>query len=189
MDDQQGGRPALFVDRDGTIIVDRHYLSDPTGVELLPGAVAGLRAFQDAGYALVVITNQSGIARGMYTAADYERVRNRLDELLAEEGVRLDGVYYCPHHPSRGDACECRKPGTLLYRCAARDLGLDFASSVYVGDRRSDVEAAATLGGRAFLVLSGYGRDQAEGYEGEVAPDLQAVARRVLALDTSDGRK
>jgi D-glycero-D-manno-heptose 1,7-bisphosphate phosphatase len=182
-------RPALFADRDGTIIVEKEYLSDPDQVELAPGAVEALRAFRDAGYALIVVTNQSGIARGLFSRSDYERVEARVAQLLSAEGLILDGVYYCPHHPECGDVCECRKPGTLLYRQAAADHGLDVTRSVYTGDRRSDVEPAAMLGGRGILLLSGYGREQAVGFEGEVAADLSEVAAKVLRLDTQDSRK
>ncbi len=181
-------RPALFADRDGTIIVEREYLSDPAGVTLLSGAAAALRAFQAAGYAVVVVTNQSGIARGYFTEAEYDLVAARVVTLLAGEGVALDGVYHCPHHPSIS-ACACRKPGTLLYRTAAAELGIDLSSSVYVGDRRSDVEPAAAFGGRGILVRTGYGEREATGFPGEVAADLTEVADRILQLDTTGGCK
>ncbi len=151
-------RPAAFLDRDGTLIVERDYLSQPEGVELLPGAVAGLRALRQAGYALVLVTNQSGIARGLFGLDDFRAVQARLEELLAAEGVRLDGVYLCPHHPDFGPPCECRKPGPGLYRQAERELGLDLARSLFIGDRLSDVDAAAALGGTGILVRTGYGR-------------------------------
>src|SRR5688500_6506778 len=95
-------RPALFSDRDGTLIRDVHYLREPARVELVPGAVEFLRRFRDAGFALVVVTNQSDIARGLITAQDYEAVRARLDELLAAQGVALDASLHCPHHPDHG---------------------------------------------------------------------------------------
>ncbi|MEO5509494.1 MAG: HAD family hydrolase [Longimicrobiales bacterium] len=182
-------RPALFADRDGTIIVEMEYLSDPAGVELIPWAAAALREFRTAGYALIVVTNQSGIARGLYTIAEYERVQTRLTELLEGEGVRLDAVYCCPHHPSAGGPCECRKPGTLLYRRAATEHGIDLARSVYVGDRRTDAEPAESFGGRGILLRTGYGHSEAEAFTGEVAADLFEVAERVLPLDTQDRRK
>jgi D-glycero-D-manno-heptose 1,7-bisphosphate phosphatase len=145
-------RPALFTDRDGTLIRDVHYLRDPARVELLPGAVEFLRRFRDAGFALVVVTNQSGIARGLLTAEEYESVRARLDELLAEQGVVLDASLHCPHHPDHGGACRCRKPGTLLFEQAQHRLDLDLAASVLVGDRWRDVAPAIALGARGILV-------------------------------------
>lgn len=153
-------RRAVFLDRDGTLIEEAHYLSDPTGVRLLPGAADALARLRAAGYALVLVTNQSGIARGLYTEDAYHRVAARVDELLRGAGVPLDGAYYCPHHPDHGAPCTCRKPGTGLYETAATELGLDAADSWYVGDKVSDVLPAAALGGRAVLVRTGHGRDE-----------------------------
>ena len=150
-------RRAAFLDRDGTIMVERGFLADPTGVELIAGAAGALRALRDAGYALVVVTNQSGIARGYYGLQDFRAVQARLEELLAEEGIRLDGVYLCPHHPDFGEPCDCRKPRTGLYRQAADELGLDLAHSLFIGDRLSDVQAAHQLGGTGILLRTGYG--------------------------------
>ena len=128
-------RPAVFLDRDGTLIEDRHYLRDPEGVHLLPGAAGAVRQLNAAGVAAVVVTNQSGIARGLLTEADYRATADRLDELLAREDARLDGAYHCPHLPEISGPCECRKPAPLLYRRAAQDLDLDLARSWWVGDR------------------------------------------------------
>jgi D-glycero-D-manno-heptose 1,7-bisphosphate phosphatase len=127
------GRRALFADRDGTLIHDAHYLRDPALVELLPGAAPFLRAFAEAGWLLVVVTNQSGIAQKIVTEADYQAVRARFEALLADQGVTLDLTKYCPHHPDVTGPCRCRKPGTLMYEEAAAALGIDLASSVYVG--------------------------------------------------------
>lgn len=145
-------RAAAFLDRDGTLIRDAHFLRDPAQVELLPGVPAALRALRDAGYALVVVTNQSGIARGMLRESDYEATRMRLDELLAAHGVTLDASYHCPHHPDVTGPCDCRKPGTELHRRAASALGLDVTRSLYLGDRWRDVAPALTLGGRGILI-------------------------------------
>ena len=174
--------PAVFLDRDGTLIEERSYLADPDGVRLLPGVVAGLRALGTAGYRLIVITNQSGIARGLITADQYERVRDRLHELLARDGVRLDGVYHCPHHPSVTGPCDCRKPGLALYRRAAAEHGVDLARSVFVGDKPGDVEPAAALGGRGILVRTGYGRTSAGSVDAsvEVVNDFTAAVERIL---------
>jgi len=150
-------RPAAFLDRDGTIMVEREFLADPAGVELIPGAADGLHALRRAGFALVVVTNQSGIARGLFGLDDFRAVQARLEELLAAEGIRLDGVYLCPHHPGFGPACDCRKPAAGLYRQAARELHLDLARSLFIGDRLADVEAAGPLGGTAILLRTGYG--------------------------------
>jgi D-glycero-D-manno-heptose 1,7-bisphosphate phosphatase len=146
-------RPAAFLDRDGTIIVDVDYPSRPEEVRLLPGAAAAIRRLNESGIPAVVVTNQSGIARGFFDEAAYERVRARLDEMLEAEGARLDASYHCPHHPDFGGPCECRKPGTALYARAAHDLGLDPARSLYVGDRLRDVLPTLALGGRGILVV------------------------------------
>ncbi len=147
-------RRAAFLDRDGTLIRDAHYLRDPAKVELLEDVVPALKALRDADYALIVITNQSGIARGLVTEAEYEAVRARLDALLAAEGVALTATYHCPHEPERSGPCECRKPGTLLHRRAAAAHEVDLARSVYIGDRFRDVAPALALGGRGILVPS-----------------------------------
>ena len=115
-------RPAILLDRDGTIIVDRHYLSNPAEVELLPGAVAGLRRLADAGFALVVVSNQSGVARGLLTEADVAAVNARTAALLANEGIQIAGWYYCPHGPEAG--CDCRKPAAGMAERAAAELGV-----------------------------------------------------------------
>jgi len=148
------GRRALFADRDGTLIHDAHYLHDAAQVQLLPGAVELLRAFAEAGWALVVVTNQSGIAQGIVTQANYDAVKARMDELLAAEGVRLDLVKHCPHHPDVSGPCRCRKPGTLMYEEARDTLKLDLAASVFVGDRWRDVAPALAMRGRGFLIRS-----------------------------------
>ena len=144
-------RRAAFLDRDGTIIQDTGFIGKPEDVELLPGAGAAIRRLNAAGWPVVVVTNQSGIAQGMFSQADYDRVAARVEELVRGEGARIDATYFCPHHPDVA-ACECRKPGTLLYRRAAEDLGLDLKRSWYVGDRLRDVEPANTLGGRGILL-------------------------------------
>jgi histidinol-phosphate phosphatase family protein len=146
-------RRAAFLDRDGTIIVDVDYPSRPEDVELLPGAAAVIRRLNEHGVPAVVVTNQSGIARGLFDEAAYERVRARLDALLAAEGARLDASYHCPHHPDFGSPCDCRKPGTALHERAARELRLDATRSLYVGDRLRDVLPAQRLGGRGILVV------------------------------------
>lgn len=145
-------RAAAFLDRDGTIIHDASYLADPAGVVLLPGAADAIRRLNDVEIPVVVVTNQSGIARGLLTEQQYDAVRARLTELLVNAGAHLDASYMCPHHPDFGPSCECRKPGTLLYRRAAEDLSLNLAESTYIGDRWRDVEPALSLGGHGILI-------------------------------------
>lgn len=174
--------PAAFLDRDGTLIEERSYLGDPDGVTLLPGVVEGLQALQDRGYRLIVVTNQSGIARGLIRAADYDRVRQRLDELLARSGIALDGVYVCPHHPAITGPCDCRKPGLALYRQASAEHDIDLTASVFIGDKTSDVEPAAALGGRGILVRTGYGRTSETAVDAAVAVADDFAAAVELAL-------
>jgi D-glycero-D-manno-heptose 1,7-bisphosphate phosphatase len=146
-------RAAAFLDRDGTIIRDTEYLRDPDQVELLPGAARAIRRLNEAGWPVIVVTNQSGIARGLLTEQDYERVRMRVDKLIAAEGARIDASYHCPHHPDITGPCDCRKPGVKLYLDAARDHGLDTAGSWYVGDRLRDVSPGDHFGGRSVMLL------------------------------------
>jgi D-glycero-D-manno-heptose 1,7-bisphosphate phosphatase len=178
------GRPAVFLDRDGTLIEDPHYLKDPDQVRLLPGAAEAIRRLNDAGFATVVVTNQSGIARGLLTEANYQDSVRRLDALLQGEAARLDAHYHCPHLPEISGPCDCRKPRPLLYRQAAAALALDLSRSWWVGDRLRDVEPAALFGGRGVLVLSGAGREEVGRPGAErwlTAPDLADAVRIVLA--------
>src|ERR1043165_567656 len=145
-------RRAAFLDRDGTIIRDTEYLRDPEQVELLPGAAQAIRRLNDAGWPVIVVTNQSGIARGLLTEQDYERVRMRLDKVLAAEGARINAPDHCPHHPEMTGPCDCRKPGVKLYGDAAKALDLDMQASWYVGDRIRDVAPGDHFGGRRGLV-------------------------------------
>jgi D-glycero-D-manno-heptose 1,7-bisphosphate phosphatase len=175
-------RPAVFLDRDGTIIEEVKYLADPEGVVLLPGAVEALTLLRDAGFSLVVVTNQSGIARGLYGVEDYEAVALRLDELLATHGLRLDATHFCPHHPDISGDCACRKPATGMHRAAADDLGLDLARSFLVGDRVGDLLPALELGGEGILVRTGYGsgEERAMPEVFQVADDLLEAVRWIL---------
>jgi D-glycero-D-manno-heptose 1,7-bisphosphate phosphatase len=145
--------PAAFLDRDGTIVHDRHYLADPDGLELLAGAGAALRRLSELGFLLVVVSNQSGVGRGLFTLDDVERMNARLRDLLAREGVVLAGIYVCPHHPD--DGCRCRKPEPGLIETAAAELGIDLGRSIMIGDRDSDVAAGAAAGLTAMRVGDG----------------------------------
>lgn len=156
-------RPAVFFDRDGTLIREREYLADPDGVELLPGAAAAVRLARRSGYAAVLLTNQSGVGRGRFTVDDVAAVHARLAELLAAEGAVLDGVYLCPHAPPpEGEVgCECRKPAPGLALRAAEELGLDLARSIVVGDKSADAALARRIGARGLWVATGHGRREA----------------------------
>ena len=145
-------RPAAFVDRDGTLIADVHYIARPADVYLLPGVGAALRRLNEADVSVVVVTNQSGLARGIFDEAAYHAVRARVDELLAAERARIDATYFCPHTSDAG--CRCRKPGTELHERAIAEHRLDGARSFFVGDRLRDVLPARAFGGRGILVPS-----------------------------------
>ena len=146
-------RPAVFLDRDGTVIVDRHYLSDPDGVELLPGAGEAVARLNAAGFAVVLATNQSGIARGYFGEEQYAAVHARLVEELARHGARLDAEYHSPELEDGGPDAD-RKPGAGMFLRAAREHGLDLSRSWWIGDRRRDVQAAGRFGARGFVVCS-----------------------------------
>jgi histidinol-phosphate phosphatase family protein len=144
---------AVFLDRDGTIIEDAHYLSRPEQVKLIDGAAEAIARINAVLVPAIVVTNQSGIARGIFTEEDHARVTERMDELLVAHGARIDASYHCPHAPA--DGCDCRKPGTLLFKQARRDHpGIDLSRSLYIGDRMRDIEPAFSLGGQGVLVPS-----------------------------------
>jgi D-glycero-D-manno-heptose 1,7-bisphosphate phosphatase len=154
-------RGAVFLDRDGTIIEDAGYLGDPRKIRLLPGSADAIRQLNERGFPVLVVTNQSGIARGLLSLDDYRATERRLDELLATENAVLDAHYFCPHLPELSGPCECRKPGTLLYRQAAERFGVDLSRSWWIGDRVRDILPAKTFGGTGILVLTGAGNDEA----------------------------
>jgi len=148
-------RRFAVLDRDGTVIVERHYLSAPEQVELIPGVASGLRQLREVGLGLVLITNQSAIGRGFFDQSRLDAIHERLRELLRAEGVYLDGIYVCPHKPE--DDCLCRKPKTGLLDLAARELGFDGQASFVIGDKPCDIELGQRAGATTLLVLTGYG--------------------------------
>jgi len=162
-------RKAAFLDRDGVINKDKAYVHRWEDFEFVPGAIEGMRALQAAGYALVVVTNQSGLARGYYTEAQYQQLTAALKDELARQGVLLDGVYHCPHHPQGSVAhlatdCNCRKPAPGMILQAAQELKLSLADSLLVGDKPGDIQAArAARVGHAYLVDSGNPESVVEG--------------------------
>jgi D-glycero-D-manno-heptose 1,7-bisphosphate phosphatase len=166
------GRRAVFLDRDGTIIEDVAYLRHEDQVRLLPGAASAIKRLNESGILAIVVTNQSGIARGLLSRNDYQLTERRVDQLLSQEGARLDAHYFCPHLPELTGPCDCRKPGVLLYRQAAEQFHIDFGRSWWVGDRVRDVLPAGALGGRGILLLGGSG--QAEALEETVGKFPQA---------------
>jgi len=153
-------QPAVFLDRDGTINEEMGYINHLSRFELLPQAIPGIRRLNEAGLKVVVVTNQSGAARGYFPAALVDEVHGHLKQLLAAGSAQLDGIYTCLHGPA--DGCACRKPRPALMEQAARDLDLDLARSYLVGDRYKDVETAANAGAKGILVLTGYGRGEYE---------------------------
>jgi D-glycero-D-manno-heptose 1,7-bisphosphate phosphatase len=172
--------PAVFVDRDGTLNREVEYLAAVDRLRLLPGTADGIRRLRGAGFAVVLVTNQSGVARGLIEPAMVDAIHRELQRRLGARGARLDGIYVCPHLPDGGRPpyrrrCRCRKPAPGLVRRAVRELGLDLARSYCVGDKPSDLALAAATGMRAVLVLTGYGRRTARGLDGAIAVAHTAV--------------
>jgi len=155
---------AIFLDRDGTMNVDIGYVSDPRELEIYPWVAEAVRLINDAGFKTIVVTNQSGVARGLYDEETLARIHERLIRDLEKEGARIDALYYCPHHPRIGSPeyclnCDCRKPATGMLLKAANQHGIDLAMSFVIGDKASDVRMAQDAGARSVLVLTGYGRE------------------------------
>jgi heptosyltransferase-2 len=164
----------VFFDRDGTLNPDPGYIRRPEDFELHPGAGAALRRLKRAGARLIVVTNQSGIARGKLTLADLELIHAKLRNVLARHGVCLDAIYYCPHHPDEG--CACRKPAVGMAQRAMADFALDPSRMYLVGDQLGDIEMAKRLKARSIFVTTGNGSDQALKalQEHEIRPDFVA---------------
>jgi D-glycero-D-manno-heptose 1,7-bisphosphate phosphatase len=153
---------AVFLDRDGTIIEEVGYLDRPERVEFFPWTIDAIRVLNQAGLAVVMVSNQSGIARGFFTEAVADEVHQRMADLLSAGGARIDAYYYCPHHPDGtvpglAITCDCRKPARGLVDRAVTEFGVDPARSFVVGDRWLDVELARTVGAKGILVRTGYG--------------------------------
>ena len=178
-------RPAVFLDRDGTIAEEVGYLNHVSRFRLLPGAAAAIRTLNEAELPVVVVTNQSGVGRGYFPESVVKKVHDRMREELLVEGARLDAVYYCPHVSA--DGCECRKPKTGMFEQAARELRVDLKCSFVVGDRYGDIEAAHCAGAHSVLVRTGYGEGELAWHAGKwpkqpefVAENLEAAARWIL---------
>ncbi len=183
---------AVFLDRDGTINVDVGYLNHPDQMELIPRAGDAIRLLNEAGFKAVVVTNQAGIARGLLQEELLPAIHQRLSALLDQEKARIDGYYYCPHHPEAAIeqyriACQCRKPFPGLIRTAAADLGIDVARSWVIGDKSCDIELAHNVGAGAVMVMTGYGKTELALHEESqrqpphhIAADLYAAAQWIL---------
>jgi len=174
-------RPAIFLDRDGTLSHEVGYVNHPSRFRLYPWSVGAVRAINQAGWLAVIVTNQAGVARGYFPEVVVDEVNGRLRESMAAGGARLDGLYVCLHHPTVGEPpyrrdCDCRKPRPGMLRRAEEELGADLARSWVVGDRLSDVQLAWSVGARGALVLSGYGKGESTylAPQWERTPDLVA---------------
>lgn len=161
------GRPAVFLDRDGTINVEKNYLHRIEDFQFIEGAPEAIKELNRAGYLVLVVTNQSGVARGYFSLEEVDSLHRHLAQRLAAAGAHVDGFYVCPHHPTAGQGelrsvCSCRKgePGMLLE--AAREHGIDLARSYMIGDKEADVEAGERAGCISLLVLTGYGNETAQ---------------------------
>lgn len=176
-----GKKRWIILDRDGTVIEDKNYLSDPGGAELLPNAAEGLSKLAEAGYKFVVVTNQSGVGRGYYRESDMNAVNSRVKELLEEKGVTIEGFYCCTHRPDEN--CGCRKPKGGLAELAASELGFELRDVLCViGDKESDIKLADNIGAKSVLVMTGYGKSEAEsGVGADIrACDLKDAARIII---------
>jgi len=180
---------AVFLDRDGTIIEDTGYISSPEQVKFIPGAIEAIKMLKDAGYKVVIISNQAGVARGLITEDMLQTIDKTLHKWILNGGTHLDGAYYCPHHPEHGvypyrQVCECRKPHTGLIKRAQRDLDIDLSRSFMIGDKATDVEAGKRAGVKSIFVLTGRGsseRNELKEKPVHIANDLLEAAKWVTS--------
>ena len=181
-------RAFVVLDRDGTIIEERHYLSDPEQVALIPGAARGLRLLRDMDMGMVVATNQSGVGRGYFDLEQLEAIHARMNDLLTLEKVALDGLYFCPHHPE--ERCDCRKPEPGLLRRAASEHGFALDKAFVIGDKPCDIELGKRVRATTILVRTGHGPEYADDRSvgaDFVADDLFSAAQFVRARLTQIG--
>jgi len=180
-------RRAVFLDRDGTLNIERELIREPAELELIPRSAAALRELQEAGFLLIVVTNQSAVARGSIAEVELEAVHQHLRELLAAEGVSLEDILYCPHHPTEGDppmrmSCECRKPEPGLLLAGAAKHHIKLTESWMIGDTLHDIKAGQRAGTRCLMVKTGKGAaESAEVDSAMVVDDLSAAAALILA--------
>jgi D-glycero-D-manno-heptose 1,7-bisphosphate phosphatase len=180
---------AIFLDRDGTINVEKEYLFQIADFEFIPGVPEAIRMINEAGFLVIVVTNQSGVARGYYCEEDVEVLHRHIASELQRAGAHVDGWLYCPHHPSgRGSyalPCDCRKPLPGMLQEAARRYDIDLENSIMIGDKLADVEAGLAAGCRTVLVRTGYGAEEAEqaGPETMICDDLRAAVQQLLSTD------
>lgn len=191
---------ALFLDRDGTINEEVDFLTSPAELTLIPRAAEAIRRANELGFRVIVISNQSGVARGILSEQQVQEVHDALRRILGEHGALLDAIYYCPHHPEIGDApyrreCDCRKPKPGMLRRAEREFGIDLQRSYVVGDRMIDMQAAESVGAAAILVRTGYGEAELELCRRQniplafVAEDLFAALQHIEARVDKPARK
>ena len=189
----------VFLDRDGTINEEVHYLYKPEDLHFLSGVPEAIRMLKEAGFTLIVITNQAGVARGYYTCRDVENLHGYLNEQLKKEGGSIDAVYYCPHHPVHGIGeykvvCHCRKPDTGMFEMAEREFKVDKAHSYMIGDKELDIQAGHNYGVESILVGTGYGAElkreaEEQGREpfyDHYAADLKAAARYIIEKENTE---
>jgi D-glycero-D-manno-heptose 1,7-bisphosphate phosphatase len=191
------GRRAIIMDRDGTVCDEVGYVNHVDRIRLLPGSAEAIRAANETGFQTVVVTNQAGVARGYFAESLVDEVHDRVRELLAAEGARLDGIYFCPHHPDVGapayrKTCGCRKPLPGMLERARDEMGIDLSASYMVGDSVKDLEAGRRAGTTTVLVLTGYGKGelehQSDGWEvrpDHVAADLRAAVSWILEREAA----
>ena len=162
---------AVFLDRDGVINKEVNYLSDPNDFEFIEGSIEALRILKKKGYLLLIITNQSGIARGYFTDKILDKIHEKMINLLKNEGVALDGIYYCPHHPDFTGSCDCRKPNADLIFKARNQFNIDLSNSFMVGDTLNDIKTGKNANCKTVLVLTGYGKEEQK-KDDQLKPDL-----------------
>ena len=183
----KGERRAVFLDRDGTINVEKEYLHRVEDFEFIPGAVEAIRLLKEGGFLVLVVTNQSGIGRGYYDEADLERIHRHMAAELARSGASVDACYFCPHHPHHGTgeyriACACRKPLPGMLLQAAADWSVDLSASYMIGDKLADVEAGIKAGCLPLLVRTGYGAAEEASLPAgvDVYDDILAAVRSIV---------
>lgn len=191
-----GKQRAVFLDRDGTINEEVQYLSRVEDFRLIPGVPYALQRLKDAGFLLVVVTNQSGIGRGLYDEAALNAIHDKMHEELGVYGIAIDACYFCPHHPEHATGayridCGCRKPLPGMLRQAAADLDIDLSRSYMIGDKLGDIEAGLNAGCASLMVMTGYGAAESSRLPAGVRAygDLQQAVEAILTLEAKGGRK